>query len=107
MVSRPLKCGADFLDFVALDDVADLVAVEIVELDPALKAGANFAGVVLEAFERADLALVNGFLAAAKTGGGVAIDLALGDKAAGDEAFRERKRGADFRGAGFGFLEVG
>src|SRR5476649_1536368 len=61
-----LKCGAHLLHFVALDDVAHGVTVEIVQLDAALEAGADFVGVVLEALERGNLALVHHFLAAAE-----------------------------------------
>ena len=58
----------DLLALVALDDVADLVAVEVVELDAALEAGADLVGVVLEALERRNLALVDDLLAAAQRG---------------------------------------
>ena len=73
-----LERSSNFLDLEALDDIADLVAVEFIELDTALQTGAHFVRVVLEALERADLALVHHFLAATQASRGVAIDFAFG-----------------------------
>src|SRR6185437_13369559 len=49
----------DLLHLVALDQVAGLVTVEIVQLDAALEARADLVGIILEALERGDLALVH------------------------------------------------
>ena len=84
-----------------------MVAVEVVELDSALEAGANFVGVVLEAFEGPHLALVDDFAAAAQTGGSVAVDFALCDEAARHKPLGERKHLANFRRAGLRFFEIG
>src|SRR5580698_9980483 len=73
----PLKGRPDLLGVVALDHVSDLVAVEVVQLDAALEARADFVRVVLEALERADLALVHDLAAAPQACGCVAVDLAL------------------------------
>src|SRR6476619_5787861 len=79
------KRRPNLLDLEAFDDVAGLVAVEFIELDAALEAGAHFVRVVLEALERANLSFVHDFLAAAQARGGIAIDFALRDEAAGDK----------------------
>src|SRR5271169_3912214 len=55
----PSEGCADLLGLVALDDVAHLVPVEVVQLDPALQAGAHLVRVVLEALQGRDLALVH------------------------------------------------
>src|SRR4249920_2236231 len=99
--------GPDLLDLEALDAVARLVAVVAVEADTALEAGAHLVGVVLEATQRADLALEDGFLAAADAGGDAAVDLALGDKAARDETLGDREDLAHLGAAELVFLEVG
>src|SRR6185503_5370528 len=91
-----LQRRSDLLDFVAFDDVAGLVAVEVIELDAALQPRADFVGIILEAFERGDLALVHDLAAAPQPRRGVAVDLALGDEAAGDETLGEREDLADF-----------
>ena len=51
--------SGDFLGAVALDDVADLDVVEVLDGDTALVALLHFADVVLEAAERADGAVVH------------------------------------------------
>src|SRR5271170_3489600 len=103
----PSKGGPDLLRVVALDDVADLVSVEIVQLDAALEAGANLVRVILEPLERPHLALVHDLAAPAQPGRRAAVDLALRDEAAGDEALRERERGADLGGPELDLLDVG
>src|SRR5688572_3717404 len=104
--SRLLEGCSYLLNLVALDDVAGLVAVEIIKLDAALEAGADFVGVVLEALERGDLSFVYDLLPATKAGGNVAIDLSLGDETAGHKTLGQREYLADFRLAGFRFLEI-
>src|ERR1051325_3407257 len=98
--------SSDLLNLVALDDVASLIAVEIVELDAALEAGADFVGVVLEALERGDFSFVHDLAAATQPRGGAASDLAFGDEAAGNKTFRERENLPHFGRAGLRFLDV-
>src|SRR6478736_8782418 len=97
----------DLLDFEALDAVTRLVTVKAVEADTALETGAHLVGVVLEATQGADLALEDGIRAAADARGGIARDLALGDKAAGDKALGDREDLAHLGAAQLVLLEVG
>ena len=55
--SAPALRRRDALHREHLDHVADLEVVELVEADAALEAGLDLADVVLEAAQRADLAL--------------------------------------------------
>src|SRR5271157_198926 len=106
-INRPFsQRSPDLLGFVALDDVADLVGVDVAELDAALEAGPDFVGVVLEALERRDPALVDDLLASPEAGRGVPVDLSLGDEAARDEALGQREHRPDFRGAELHFLQL-
>src|SRR5690349_17616091 len=106
VVSRQLERGPDFLDLEALDLVAGLVTVEAVETDTALEAGAHLVGVVLEATQRADLALVVDFLAATDAGRDATVDLALGDEAARDETLGDGEHLAHLGAAELVLLEV-
>src|SRR5438309_3004505 len=54
-----LQLLRDLLEQVALDDVADLVFVEIAELDTALETDTDFLHVVLETAQRRESAIVN------------------------------------------------
>src|ERR1700680_1413790 len=98
-MARWSERGPELLGFVALDDVADLIVVPVIELYAAFQAGAHLVGVVLEALERRDLALVHDLLAAAQARGGVAAGLPLGDEAARHETLGQRKSGADLGSA--------
>ena len=69
-----------------LDDVARLEVLEAVETDAAVEAGAHLGGVVLEAAQRSDLALVDDPAVAHQADGGGARDDAVDDVAAGDRA---------------------
>src|SRR5271157_5032663 len=106
-VAGPSEGRPDLLGVVALDDVAHLVAVEIVQLDAALEAGAHLVCVVLEALERRNLALVHDLAGPAQAGRGSAVDLALGDEAAGHKALGERERRAHLGGTELDLLDVG
>src|SRR5580658_1370593 len=101
----PSKGRPDLLGVVALDHVTHLVAVEVVELDAALEAGANLVRIVLEALERPDLALVHDLAAAAQPSGRVPVDLSLGDQAPGHEALGQRERRAHLGGPELDLLD--
>src|SRR5579863_6051621 len=105
--ARPSERRADLLGIVAFDEVAHLVAVEVVELDAALQPGPDLVGVVLEALEGGHLALVHDLAPAPQAGRGAAGDLALGDEAAGDEALGQREDGPDLGRPELDFLDVG
>src|ERR1700746_3951693 len=77
----------DLLELVALDDVADLILVEIPELDPALQAGAHFLHVVLEAAQRRSAAVVNRLPLPHDAGPRGAGDTTIGDQTASDDSF--------------------
>ena len=49
----------DLLELIALDDVADLIFVEVAQLDAALEADAHFLHVVLETAQGRESAIVN------------------------------------------------
>src|ERR671917_1763987 len=79
-------CRGDLLDDVALDLVAVLDVVEVLQADAALVALAHLGDVVLEAAQGADAALPRDDAVADEAGARVAADDAVGDAAAGDDA---------------------
>src|SRR5687767_10837921 len=82
-----LKLGrGDLLDDVALDLVAVLDVVEVLEPDAALEALAHLGDVVLEAAQAPDAALPRDDAVADEAGARVAADDAVGDAAARDDA---------------------
>src|SRR5581483_2635878 len=58
----------------SFNHIALLYIVEIGDIDAALHAVANFAGIVFEALERADLALVNLYAVAHQAHVGITLD---------------------------------
>ena len=78
-------CATCF-ELVALDDVADLIFVEVAELDAALEADADFLHIVLETAQRGEAAIVNRLAPAQDPRPRGAADPAIGDQAAGDDA---------------------
>src|ERR1051325_9418257 len=57
--SRRCQCASDLLLPVALEHVSDLEVVEVLDSNAALEAFAHFFDIVLEAAQRADVAVVN------------------------------------------------
>src|SRR6516225_956910 len=83
-----LRRRGDLLDDERLDDVADTHVVEPIEADAALEAGLHLRDVVLEAAQRADLALEDDHVVTQQARLRVARtrDPAVGDHAAGNRA---------------------
>src|SRR3954462_7500551 len=81
-----LQRPPDLLDAVALDDVAGAHVLVVLEGHAALLAGRDLAGVVLEALELAELALVNHHVVADEAHVGAALHDAVEDAAARDLA---------------------
>src|SRR5579859_2210805 len=67
-----------------LDDVAGLDVVEVLEPDTTFVAGEDFAGVILEAAQRADLAFPDDAAVAHEAGAGTAHQLPFGNHRTGD-----------------------
>ena len=80
------KSNLYLLHYEALDNVADLDIIELLDLHTALVAACNFLNVVLEAAQRCQLALVNNDIIAQHAHGAAALDLAVEDVAAGNGA---------------------
>src|SRR6266568_640656 len=76
-MARTLQCPRHFLDFVDFELVADLEVVEVFHGHAALETGFHFAHVVLETFERIDLARVDNHVVAQYAHRRVATDEAL------------------------------
>src|SRR5688500_944010 len=85
--SLGLQRSLDRLPDVRLEDVADLDVVVVGELDAALEAGLHLADVLLHAAERLDRQVLRDDRAAAGEADlAAALDVAVGDEAAGDVA---------------------
>src|SRR5690606_30315902 len=82
----PSERALDFLDAIALDDVAGAHVLVVLEGHAAFLAGENLLGVVLEALELAELALVDDDVVADEAHVGPALHDAVGDAAARDLA---------------------
>ena len=78
--------AADFLDVVALDDVADAHVLVVLEGHAAFLAGLHLRDLVLEALERRELALVHDDIVADEPHMRAALHDAVGDPAARDVA---------------------
>src|SRR6266704_3584863 len=76
-MARTLQCPGHFLDFVDFELVTDLEVVEVFHGHAALETGFHFAHVVLETFERIDLARVDNHVVAQYAHRRVATDEAL------------------------------
>src|SRR5687767_4029611 len=79
------QCASHRLNTEALDQVADLDVIEVVNADTTLEALTNFAHVILEAFQAADFAFKNLDAIPNQPHACLAIDDAFGDLATGDE----------------------
>src|SRR5436309_1438002 len=84
--SESAEVGGHLLGRKGLEDVAFLDVAEPVDADAALHAVRHFAGVVLEALERADLALEDLFATAHDFDFRIATDNSILHAAAGDGA---------------------
>ena len=84
--SSRYKFLRDLFELIALDDVADLIFVEVAELDAALQADAHFLHIVLETAQGGEPAIVNRLAPAQDPRARGAADPAIGDQAAGDDA---------------------
>src|SRR5688500_10634537 len=81
-----LEGARDLLGTVALDHVADLEVVEVLDADAALEALLDLLHVVLEAAERAEVAVVDLDRVADHADLGAALERAAADVRAGDGA---------------------
>src|SRR3954449_6394128 len=88
-VPNELQLLRDLLERVALDDVADLILVEIAELDTALETDANFLHVVLEAAQGRKPAVVNRLATTLHARARSARNSAIGDEAACNDTARQ------------------
>ena len=84
--SGDLRGSPDFLDVEALDHVADLDVVVVLERHAALEAVLDLADLVLEALQRLQRAFVDHHVVAQQADLGAALDHAFRDHAAGDVA---------------------
>ena len=78
--------GGDFFGYEGFDYVADFNVAVVGDGDAAFHAGADFGGIVFEAAERGDFAFEDDDIVAEEADFGVALDVAVGDAAAGDGA---------------------
>src|SRR5208283_5619537 len=85
-IAMRLERALDLLDAVALDHVALAHVLVVLEGRAALLAGVDLLDLVLEALERGELAFVHDDIVADEAHVGAALDLAVGDSAAGDLA---------------------
>src|SRR5476649_1318829 len=93
---------------IALEQIADLDVVEVLDADAALEPVLHFLHVVLEAAERADDAVVHFGAVANHAHAALPVDHAAADDAAGDRAdLRDLERLAHFGFAVDDFLLVG
>src|SRR5512143_1943953 len=83
---RGLERARDFLGAIALDDVADLDVVEVLDANAALEAFAHLAHVVLKALERGNRAVEHLHAVADDTDTALPVDHAAPHRAAGDRA---------------------
>src|SRR5262245_21688996 len=83
---RRVERARHFFRAVALDDVADLDVVEVLDADTALESFADFARVVLEAFERRDRAVEHFDAVANEANASLTVDHAAANRATGDGA---------------------
>ena len=79
-------CARPIPGAIALDDVADLDVVEVLDADTALEPFAHFAHVVLEALERRERAVEHLDAVANDAHAALAVDDAAADRAAGDRS---------------------
>src|SRR6478672_5478341 len=107
-VLRDAHLRSDALGHKGLNHVAFLYVIEVLEVNTALHAVADFAGIVLKTPERTDLAFVNLHAIAHQANIGIALDDAVQHIAAGDGAcLGYAERIANFRAALVGFLDDG
>src|SRR5580765_4717329 len=94
--------AADFLNAEGLENVPDLHIIEVGDAHAALKSGADFAGVVLEALQRAELGSIDDHAIADDADLRGAVEHAVHDIATGDGT-----RALDTEGvANFGAAEI-